>query len=462
MANASDSNRAFASKDAPRTEKMETAMNAAKGTVGAVPSTMESAVGKVPFTRYDAGWVVLCIGMAIGAGIVFLPVQVGLTGLWVFAASVLLAYPALYMMQQLYLQSLSASPTADNYANIITQYLGKNWGIFLGVVYFLMLLKGMLTYSLAVTFDTAKYLQSFGVTTGLLSDSPLFSLAILCLLVMVAAQGEKVIFKISAPLVLFKLGVVVLLGLVMVPFWDMGANVPPLPAASDLKKFAIDTILTVPFTLFSILFVQILSPMNIAFRKVEPDARIATYRAIRANRIAYIILALSVLFFATSFSFALSHEQALSAKAQNISALALAGSVIPGNGVLYMSTALNVFAILTAFLGIYLGFEEAITGMVMNILTRSLTRDRINARLVSLLVCVAIVLGLWLWVQTGFSILLLQQIASPIYGLASFIIPGVLVYKVPALRKYISLKTSYVFLFGIIVCLSPILKAMGY
>lgn len=32
----------------------------------------------------DTGWVIMSIGMAIGAGIVFLPVQVGLMGLWVF------------------------------------------------------------------------------------------------------------------------------------------------------------------------------------------------------------------------------------------------------------------------------------------------------------------------------------------------------------------------------------------
>ncbi|EOA5630288.1 hypothetical protein ACH4RN_002752 [Providencia rettgeri] len=29
---------------------------------------------KIPFTKYDVGWVILCIGMAIGSGIVFMPV----------------------------------------------------------------------------------------------------------------------------------------------------------------------------------------------------------------------------------------------------------------------------------------------------------------------------------------------------------------------------------------------------
>jgi amino acid permease len=39
----------------------------------------------IKFDSTDTGWVIMSIGMAIGAGIVFLPVQVGLMGLWVFA-----------------------------------------------------------------------------------------------------------------------------------------------------------------------------------------------------------------------------------------------------------------------------------------------------------------------------------------------------------------------------------------
>lgn len=38
----------------------------------------------IKFDSMDTGWVIMSIGMAIGAGIVFLPVQVGLMGLWVF------------------------------------------------------------------------------------------------------------------------------------------------------------------------------------------------------------------------------------------------------------------------------------------------------------------------------------------------------------------------------------------
>lgn len=35
------------------------------------------------FDSRDWGWVVMSIGMAVGAGIVFLPVEVGIMGIWV-------------------------------------------------------------------------------------------------------------------------------------------------------------------------------------------------------------------------------------------------------------------------------------------------------------------------------------------------------------------------------------------
>lgn len=409
---------------------------------------------KIPFTTYDAGWVILCIGMAIGGGIIFLPVQIGLKGIWVFTLSVLIAYPALYMMQSLYLKTLSQSPECKDYSGVITFYLGKNWGFFLGVAYFIMLLKGMLTYSLAATFDSASYFQTFGITADKLSDNWWYGLVVLALLVSIAAQGEKLLFKVSGPMVLVKLAVVVLLGLVMIPHWDM-RNISNLPPIGELL---IGTVLTLPFTLFSILFVQILSPMNVAFRKVEPDPQIATLRALRASRIAYGILVCAVLFFAFSFTFSLSHEQATEAAQNNISAMAIVAKVIPGEIVRIMSVILNIFAIVTAFFGIFLGFQEAMKGIVVNVLSRFVDEKSINETGVSIGVSVFIVLLLWVWVLTHFPILLLQQIGAPVYGIVSCIIPCYLVLKVSQLRKYKSWHLLFISGTGLLLCLSPFFK----
>ncbi|WP_408634907.1 amino acid permease [Pragia fontium] len=392
--------------------------------------------------------------MAIGGGIVFLPVQIGLKGIWVFTLSLILAYPAIYLLQELYLKTLSESPECEDYSSVITQYLGANWGVFLGIAYFIMLLKGMLTYSLAVTFDSASYFQTYGLSSVLLSDYLWYGLLVLTILVIIASQGEKLLFRISGPMVIVKLAIVVLLGFVMIPYWDFN-NIGAFP---DILPLLRDAVLTLPFTLFSILFVQILSPMNIAYRKVESDPRRATYRAIRTNRIAYIILAVSVIFFAFSFTFSLSHEQAVEAARNNISAMAIAAQVIPGNVVKIMTAVLNIFAILTAFFGIFLGFQEAIKGIIVNIATRFIAKEKINAKVLTIGVSIFIILLLWAWVSTRFPILLLQQIGAPVYGIVSCLIPCYLVYRVPALRKYKGLGIYYIILIGLMLCASPFFK----
>lgn len=413
-----------------------------------------SDLKKIPFTKYDAGWVVLCIGMAIGSGIVFMPVQIGIKGIWVFIAATLLSYPAIYWLQNLYLRTLSESEECEDYASVITQYLGKNWGVALGIAYFLMLLHGMFSYSLAVTFDSASYIKTFGLTEGLLSDSVWYGLIILTVLVAIAAQGERLLFKVSGPMVIVKFGIIVLLGIVMVPYWNF-ANISAFP---DFLPFLRDVFLTLPFTLFSILFVQILSPMNIAYRRVEKDKRIATYRAVRANRVAYIILAVAVLFFAFSFTFSISHDQAVSAFEQNISALAIAAQVIPGSVVKVMTAMLNIFAILTAFLGIYLGFQEAIKGIVVNILTRFMPQERINQTVLHYGVCIGVILSLWFWVSTRFSILFFMQLGGPLFGVVSCLIPCYLVYRVPVLHKFKGPTVWFIIFFGALLCLSPFFK----
>jgi chemotaxis protein histidine kinase CheA len=59
---------------------------------------------------------------------------------------------------------------------------------------------------------------------------------------------------------------------------------------------------------------------------------------------------------------------AVKAYEQNISALAIAAQFISGDGagwVKIVSVILNIFAVMTAFFGVYLGFREATQGIVV-------------------------------------------------------------------------------------------------
>lgn len=405
------------------------------------------------FDGTDAGWVIMSIGMAIGAGIVFLPVQVSLMGLWVFLLSSVIGYPAMYLFQRLFINTLAESPECKDYPSVITGYLGKNWGILLGALYFIMLVIWMFVYSTAITNDSASYFQTFGVTEGLLSDSPWYGLILICLLVAISSRGEKLLFKLSSFMVLTKLFIVAALGISMVGMWHL-YNIGSLPPVGRLIK---EAVITLPFTLTSILFIQTLSPMVISFRNQNVNREVARFKALRAMNIAFIILFCTVFFYAVSFTLAMGHDEAVKAYQQNISALAIAAKFFPGGWVTVVSVMLNIFAVMTAFFGVYLGFREATQGIVMNILQRMMPAERINETLVKYGIMVFAVLLAWGAIILNAPVLSFTSICSPIFGMVGCLIPAYLVYKVPMLHKYKGISLYLIIFTGMLLCVSPFL-----
>ncbi|WP_439333138.1 hypothetical protein [Vibrio sinensis] len=410
----------------------------------------------IKFDSVDLGWIVMSIGMAIGAGIVFLPVQVGVMGLWVFLLSSIIGYPAMFLFQKLFINTLAESKKCTDYPGVIEGYLGKNWGVGLGVLYFLMLVIWVLVYSLAVTNDSSSYLHSFGVTEGHLNENVFYGLGLICVLAFIGSKGEKLLFKLSGFMAVTVLALVAVMAVLLIARWDM-ANIP---AIGDFGPMLKNAIITLPFTLTSILFIQSLSPMVISYRSHERSIEVARYKAERAMKIAFAILFVVVFFFAVSFTFAISQEQATEAMNKNISALAIIAHYFPGSWATVAGIVINIFAVVTSFFGVFLAFQEACRGLAMNILLRSRKESDINKNLVNKLVTVFIILLAWSAIALNAPILSFTSICSPIFGMVGCLIPAYLVYKVPHLNKYKGAATNLIIVTGILLCISPLLAFM--
>lgn len=405
------------------------------------------------FDGTDWGWIIMSIGMAIGAGIVFLPVKVGLVGLWVFLVSAIIAYPAMYLFQKLFINTLAESKECVDYPSVITGYLGKNWGFLLGVLYFIMLLIWVFVYSTAITNDSASYLHSFHITKTVLSHNPFYGLAIICILVAIASRAEKVLFKISTFMVMTKLIIIFALGVVMIGLWDIH-NVGAFPDWGYLVK---QTIVLLPFTLTSILFLQSLSPMVISFRAHNKNIEVARYKAIRAMNIAFVTLFLVVFFYAVSFNLALGHDQAVEAYQKNVSTLAIAAQNMDGTFVKVLSLVLNIFAVMTAFFEVFLGFKEACQGIAVNVLKRFMPEENINKKVLGFAILIFAVLVAWGAIVLNAPVLSFTSICSPIFGMIGCLIPAYLVIKVPALHKYRNASLVLIVFVGILLVISPFL-----
>ena len=112
----------------------------------------------------------------------------------------------------------------------------------------------------------------------------------------ISSRGEQLLFKLSSFMVMTKLLVVAALGLSMIGMWHL-YNVGALPPAGRLIK---EAIITLPFTLTSILFIQTLSPMVISYRSRNQNREVARHKALRAMNIAFGVLFCTVFFYAPS------------------------------------------------------------------------------------------------------------------------------------------------------------------
>ncbi|WP_288798582.1 aromatic amino acid transport family protein [uncultured Megasphaera sp.] len=406
------------------------------------------------FSGIDVGWIIMCIGMSLGAGIIFLPIQVGLSGLLIFLLVALVGYPIAYQHQKLYLDVLAEAPECEDFAGIISGYLGKNWGFFLGSLYFIFTTILIFLYSTALTNDSSSFLVTFGVTDHLLSENLFYGLFIITFLVMVASQGEKLLMKISSGMVFTKAAVIALLGIIMFPHWHIANVLIPENITYVIKHF----IIMLPFIAMSIEFFVGLGPVVIYFRSQSENKMVAHYRSMRVYNLAYLILVILVVFYTISFNLAINHEQAVHAYTANISALALAARDMSGSGIKILNLILNIFAVVTAYFAMFLSFRDACTGIVMNVLKRITSEENLNRRVLKYGISVFCVLLCWGIILVNVPILKFTPILGCLIGIIACFLPACLVWKLDYLKKYKDWKLIPVIFMGLILLISPIIS----
>jgi len=421
----------------------------------AVPSIgAEAGQASLRFRFEDWGWVVIHIGMGIGAGIVMLPVEVGMKGFWVFLLASAIGYPGMYLFQRVFVNSLVEGRSCKDYAGILSDYLGKNWGAVLGFLYFVMLVIWYFVYSETVVKDSASYLHTFGVTSTNWSSHPLYVLALISLLTFIASKGERLLFKVSSVLALTVLAVLVAMGFAMIPAWSLrNLGAPPAGVLPLLE----DAVVALPFVLTSILFLQSLSPMVIYFRQHTDSKQGARFRSLRAMNLAFAILFVVVFFYANSFNLSLTQEQAVNAFNENISALAIAAEGRPSLFLTVCSVLLDVFAVVCCFFAVFLGLREGTRGLVLNLLKRFGASARISEAWLDRILAVFLVLLATGNTMLDWKILYYTLLCSPIFGIVGCFLPVVLVCRVPELRTYRGPHLVFIVLVGVLLCLSPLL-----
>ncbi len=407
---------------------------------------------RVRFTFEDWGWVVISLGMGTGAGIAMVPVEAGLRGFWIFILASVICYPSMYLFQRVFVNSLMGKRSADDYIDNVTGYLGTRAGRIIGAAYFLMLVIWFLVYSETVVRDAASYLYTFVGTPSGLGENPLFIIGTIGVLTQIALTGEKVLFRLSSVLAISVLVVIFALGLVMIPHWNHD-NIEVLPGIFGIIE---DVLITLPFVLTSILFLQSLSPMVFSFRKSSESLEVAWFRSQRAMTIAYLILFFLVFFYAVSFNLSITQSEAQQAHSENVTALAI---VARGAGsrvwLTVLSVLLDVMAVLTCFLVVTLALRASSHHLIRGAMIR-MGMKAPSERTVGRVTLATVVLLATVNAYANIPLIWFFLVSSPIFGIVGCFVPVYMIRKIDELQRFRGFQLWLVTFTGILLCLAPL------
>lgn len=378
--------------------------------------------------KADLVWMLGLYGTAIGAGVLFLPINAGVGGLWPLVAMLVLALPLTFFAHRGLTRFVLSGSTRDgDITEVVEEHFGKTAGKFITLLYFFAIYPIVLIYGVGIT----NTVESFLVNQLQMTAPPRWILSIVLIMAMMSVMlaGEKLMLKVTEFLVYPLIAILAGISLYLIPDWT-GAALAQVPSAKD---FATTLWLTIPVLVFSFNHSPAISSFALAQRRDHGDNAVAKSDAI-LKRTALILLGF-VMFFVFSCVMSLTPAQLAEAKSQNIAVLSYLANQHASPIISYFGPLVAFVAIVSSFFGHYLGAREGLKGMVMQQM-RSSGKEP-NHKKIELFIIAFFILTLWGVAVINPSILgMIESLGGPIIATILFLMPMYAIKRVPAMAKY--------------------------
>ncbi|MBP2844631.1 HAAAP family serine/threonine permease [Dickeya oryzae] len=406
---------------------------------------LENASG---WRKSDTVWMLGLYGTAIGAGVLFLPINAGIGGLIPLIIMAIIAFPMTYFSHRALCRFvLSGKKGGEDITEVVEEHFGTGAGKLITLLYFFAIYPILLVYSVAIT----NTVDSF-ITHQLHLPSPpraILSLILILGLMFIVRFGEAMIVKAMSVLVYPFVAVLMMLALYLVPHWNTTVFHNISLTNSTTGNGLLATLwLAIPVMVFSFNHSPIISSFAVAKRREYGDN--AERKCSRILACSHIMMVLTVMFFVFSCVLALSPSDLMEAKAQNISILSYLANHFNNPVMGYLAPVIATIAISKSFLGHYLGAGEGLNGMMTKML-RSSGKTVSTAKL-NRITALFMLVTTWLVATLNPSILgMIETMGGPVIACLLFLMPMYAIRKVPAMRQYSgALSNVFVTLLGLI------------
>ncbi|HJF14604.1 MAG TPA: HAAAP family serine/threonine permease [Enteractinococcus helveticum] len=379
--------------------------------------------------RFENSWAISLFGTAVGAGILFLPMNAGSGGVWPLIIATLLIGPMTFFAHRGLSRfvSASANPGAD-ITVVARELFGPVGGQVVTVLYFLAIFPIVMIYGIAIT-NTVDSLLVEQLHWGA-PPRWLLSGVLIALMMLVMILGQRVMLVamqwLVYPLIAALLGVT----LFLIPSWQLSFITETTPAWGEMGQALL---LVIPVLIFAFNFSPAVSQYTLAMqRRYGPESDARGNVVLRRTTMLLVVFTMG---FVWSTVLALGADGLQQAREANLPVLSYLAQVMDAPFIEYLGPAVAIAAIGSSFFGHYLGAAEGAAGIVRSVVTAAGKEP--TEKTISFGVAVFIFLSTWVVAILDVGILdMIETLAGPIIAVVLYLMPMYAIHRFDALEKY--------------------------
>lgn len=389
---------------------------------------MDNPQASLKWQRYDTTWMLSLFGTAVGAGILFLPINAGIGGFWPLVIMAILIGPMTYLSHRALSRFVcSSSIPGSDITQVVVEHFGPGAGKAITLLYFLAIYPIVLIYGVGITNTVG----SFMVNQLDIAEPPRWILSGLLVAGMMAVMmaGERIMLLVTQFLVYPLVAILIFISIYLIPSWNLAA-LREVAAPGDM---AWSIWLTIPVLVFSFNHSPAISQFSVALKRDYGNE--AAERAGMILRKTAFMLVGFVMLFVFSCVLALSPEQLSEAKSLNLPILSYLANVHESPFISYFGPLVAFVAIVSSFFGHYLGASEGLRGIIRGQIDPD--GSRIKPGPLRLIITAIMFLTTWFVAILNPNILgLIEALAGPVIAAILYLMPMYAIHKVPALKQY--------------------------
>ena len=400
------------------------------------------------WSKDETLWSFALYGTAVGAGTLFLPIQLGSAGAIVLFITALVAYPLTYWPHRALAQFILSSNTKGNegITGAVSHYYGKKIGNLITTLYFIAFFVVVQIYAVAITNSLTEQLaKHLTVDTTV---RVLVSLGVVLVLNLIFLMGRHITIKVMGFLVFPLIAYFLFVSIYLTGSWQPSL----LTSQMAVDRHTLHQVwISIPVMVFAFSHTPIISTFAVDRREKFADA--AMDKCKKIMKVAYLIICLSVLFFVFSCLLSIPPSYIVTAKEEGVTILS-ALSMMPSSpawlGISGIIVA--IVAMSKSFLGTYFGVIEGATEIVKSSLNQvGIKKSRAFNRAISIMGVSLITFAVCCINPNAIS--MIYAISGPLIAMILFIMPTLSTYLIPSLKPYRSIGSLLTLIVGVL-CVS--------